>query len=504
MTLPLLTLLGIIPMVGSLLVFTLRGHTAKLVGLAFALVTTGAGIAAIMLQGPNDLSEQVTWIGAIGAHYALSLDGMAKVMVLVTIVLTPTVLVAEWDLEEAGETSDGWGAQAFVALVLLLEGMALFVFMAADVLLFYIVFEATLIPMYFLIGGWGGANRAAAAMKFLLYSLAGGLVMLAGVIGLIVASGRTGEPSLLIADLANLDLGTGLGRLAFLGFFFAFAIKAPMVPVHTWLPDVAEEATPGATVLLVGVLDKIGAYGMIRFCLGVFGEASAWADTAILVAALVSIIYGAFMAIASTNLMRMVAFTSISHFGFMIFGIFAMTTASITGSVVYLLAHGLSFAALFLVAAFLVRRAGTADIGAFGGVARMAPVLAGLFLVAGLATLALPGFTSFVGEFLVMAGGWQRYPVLTAIAALGTVLAAVYVMLVYQRTMTGEPTAATLAAVGGDLALRERVALAPLIALLLIFGFWPAPITELAGPTAAQSMTSIGIADPLPTVSEGK
>ncbi len=228
-----------------------------------------------------------------------------------------------------------------------------------------------------------------------------------------------------------------------LGFLIAFIVKAPMVPVHTWLPTATEQSTPGTSVLLVGILDKIGTFGMIRFCLGLFPEASQWVAPVMIVLALISIIYGAVAAIGSTNLLRLVAYTSISHFGFMVLGIYTFTSAGISGSIFYMLNHGFSTAALFLVLGFLITRRGSALVGDYGGVQKVAPVLTGVFLMAGLSGLALPGMSSFVSEFMVLAGTWSRQPVVGAVATLGTVLAAVYILLMFQRTMTGPVTAAT-------------------------------------------------------------
>ncbi len=499
MTFPLLTALGVLPLVGALLTFLVKGNPGKMLAFAFSLATLALGVWVFVQSG--DLSEAHQWIPAIGAWYALGLDGMGKVMVLLTVVLVPVVLLAEWHV---GERRPGWSTRVFFALALLVEGLALFVFLATDVLLFYLFFEATLIPMYFLIGGWGGPRRGAAALKFLLYSLAGGLIMLFGVIGVGAHSAASADgPSFLIADLAKLDFSGGVGRWLFLSFFIAFAIKAPMFPVHTWLPDTAEQATPGSSTLLVGILDKIGTFGMIRLCLGIFPEASSWATPVILVLAVISVLYGALMAIGSKDLMRLIAFTSISHFGFMVLGIFAFTTQSLTGSIFYMLNHGFSTAALFLVIGFIVQRRGSARIEAFGGVQKVAPVAAGLFLVSGLSALALPGTSSFISEFMVMAGAWQRHPIITAVATLGTVLAALYIMLAYQRTMTGPVTEQVSEHFRDDLGWREKSVLAPLIALLLVFGFVPGPLMNVVENTAKDAMATLGMTDPAPAAVEG-
>ena len=290
-------------------------------------------------------------------------------------------------------------------------------------------------------------------------------------------------------------------RWLFLGFMFAFAIKAPLVPLHTWLPDAAEQSSPGGATMMVGVMDKIGTFGMIRFCLGLFPEASTWATPAVLVLATMSILYGAILAIGSRDLMRFVAYTSISHFGFIVLGIFAFTSQSLTGSTLYMLNHGLSTAALFLVAGYLIKRRGSRDIADFGGVAKVAPVLAGLMLFAGLSTLSLPGLSSFVSEFMVLAGTFSRHPVYATISTLAIVLAALYILIMYQRTMTGPMPAAVQATVTTDLSGRERLALAPLVVLIVVLGVFPKPMLDVIEPAVQSAMQHVGVTDPQPKVS---
>lgn len=501
MSFPLLTVLAVLPLIGGILLFWIKGSTGRLVGMAFALVTLVLGVWAALAKG-SSLAVDHTWISAIGAHYALGVDGMGKAMVLLTVILVPIVMLAEWHVGD--EPTARWSTTTFFALALLLEGLALYVFLASDVLLFYIAFEATLIPMYFLIGGWGGPRRARAALKFLIYSLAGGLVMLFGVIGVGAQTAATGHASFLISDISALHLSGTVGRWLFIAFFVAFAVKAPMVPVHTWLPDTAEQATPGSSTLLVSILDKIGTFGMIRLGMGMFPEASKWATPVILILALIAIFWGALMAIASKNLLRLVSYTSVSHFGFMVLGIYALTSQSLTGSIFYMLNHGFSTAALFLVVGFIVKRRGSADISAFGGVQKVAPVAAGLFLFAGLATLSLPGTGNFISEFMAIAGTWSRHPWFAAIAVVGTVLAALYVLLAYQRTMTGPVTsAATEHFEGKDLDARERLVLAPLVVLLLALGFFPRPMLQVVDSTTHQTMAIVHVSDPAPANAEG-
>ena len=502
MTFPWLTFLGLLPLIGGVLLLLPMGKgAARALGLVFTGITLAVAIAvAVLHAGGTDLAVQVPWIRAFGAWWALDVDGMGIAMVLMTAILTPLVLIAEWE-----PPANRWSAQAFFALVLILEGLSLFVFMANDVLLFYLFFEATLIPTYFLIVGFGGVRRSYAAVKFLLFSLAGGLIMLASVVGVYVVGAAQGVPSYLVPDLASIRFDGDLGRWLMLGFLIAFIIKAPMVPLHTWLPDAAENATPGTSTLLVGVLDKIGTFGMIKFCLGLFPEASLWITPFMVWFAVVSIIWGALGAIGSRNLLRLVSYTSVSHFGFMVLGIYAFTTASMSGSILYMLNHGFSTAAMFLVVGFMARRTGSYDIAAYGGVQKVAPVTAGVLLVSGLSVLSLPGLGPFVSEFMVIAGTWSRYPIVTAVSIIGVVLAAVYVLRMYQRTMTGPISEATAAQfTGRDLTGVEKAVMVPIIGILLFLGFVPQPAVQLVEPTAKATLAYVGTTDPAPVVKGAK
>jgi NADH-quinone oxidoreductase subunit M len=496
-----------LPLVGSVVVALLpkpaegaedRALPQK-VAFGFSLVTLV--VAAIVgfgfdTSGPRfQFSETYTWIASFGAHYALGVDGIGLTLVLLTAILTPVVILASWHDGDRGR----WSANSFFAWMLALEGLALGVFEATDVFLFYVLFEATLIPIYFLIGGFGGPRRSFAAVKFLLYSLLGGLLMLASVVGLyVVSSHSAGGPSYLFSDLSQLHIDTNVGRWLFAGFFVAFAIKAPMFPVHTWLPDATAEGTPGTSVLLVSVLDKIGTFGMLRFCLGLFPEASKWATPVVLVLAVISILYGALAAIGQRNIPRLIAYTSVSHFGFIVLGIFVLNTQGQTGSTLYMFNHGLSTAALFLVTGFLIKRRGSQLISDFGGVEKQAPVLAGIFLVAGLSSLSLPGLSPFVSEFLVIVGTFVYSFWYAIFAVIAIVLAAMYILWMYQRTMTG-PLRPELAGMK-DLNVREVVALAPLVALIVLLGFYPKPLTSIINPAVHATMQSVGATDQAPPV----
>lgn len=494
---PWLTTLVVLPLVGAAVVWALPGgarRAARAVGLAFALVELALGALVVLgfdtgTAGAYQFTEKVAWIPQFGASYALGVNGVGLLMIALSVLLVPIVLVAAWD--EQGP--DASRARHYVGLVLVLEAAMVAVFAARDVFLFYVLFEAMLIPVYFLIGYFGGTQRRQAAVKFLLYSLAGGLIMLAAVIALYF-QGPGGREGFLIDTLVGTDMSTTTQRLLFAGFFVAFAIKAPMWPVHTWLPDAAEQAPAGTSVLLVGVLDKVGTFGMLTLCLPLFPDASRWAAPTIIVLALISILYGAIVAIGQRDLMRLIAYTSVSHFGFIVLGIFAFTSVSIQGASFYMLNHGLSTGALFLLGGFLTSRRGSQLIDDFGGIQKVAPVLAGTFLVSGLAALSLPGLSTFVSEFLVLVGTFGRHEAAAIIAAAGVILAALYVLRTYQRLATG-PVRDEVAGMS-DLSVRERWVVGPLIAAMLLLGFFPGPALDLVRDPAGVSVQQVGLSDP--------
>jgi NADH-quinone oxidoreductase subunit M len=503
MDIPWITILGAIPLVAAVLVMLLPrgGDLPKQFAFGVSIITLAIAVGMAIEYDSGASGYQFVeihdWISTFGAHYAVGLDGLGLVLVLLTTILTPVVILASWNDAEEGR----WSVNAFFAWMLALEGLAIGVFAATDVFLFYVLFEATLIPIYFLIGGFGGARRGYASVKFLLYSLFGGLLMLASVVGLYVVSSDSGNgPSYLLEDLMNVSMSTTTERWLFLGFFVAFAVKAPMWPVHTWLPEAASEATPGTSVLLVSILDKIGTFGMMRFCLGIFPEASTWATPVVIVFAVISVLYGALLAIGQNDIRRLIAYTSISHFGFIVLGIFALTSQGQAGAALYMFNHGLSTAALFLVTGFLISRRGSKMISDYGGVEQVAPVLAGIFLVAGLSSLSLPGLSPFVSEFLVLAGTFTTNVTAAVIATLGIVLAALYILLMYQRTMTGPVREATKNL--PDLRPREIAALAPLLALIVVLGFFPKPALDVLNPTVDNLLEHVGKTDPEPTVAE--
>ena len=509
---PWLTVLGVVPLAGAAVIGVLPRHRellAKQVALLTSLVTLGLTIAmcAAFKAGGSRFQfvQSHDWIRAFGVKYAVGVDGIALVLIALIAVLVPVVLLASWDDADAelplagsdAPVARGKSVKAFFSLLLVLETMMIGVFAATDVFLFYVFFEAMLIPMYFLIGSYGGPRRSYAAVKFLLYSLVGGLLMLAAVIGLYVVSTSQGPGTFDFTALSKLDISHPVQLALFSGFFVAFAIKAPLFPFHTWLPDAGAEAPVGSAVLLVGVLDKVGTFGFLRYCLPLFPSAARTLAPYVIVLSVIGILYGALLAMGQKDLKRLVAYTSVAHFGFIGMGCFAFTTQAGTGAVLYMVNHGLSTGALFMVIGFLVVRGRSRLLSDYSGIAKVAPVLAALFFVSGLSSLALPGLSTFVSEFLVLVGTFTRYKVAAVFATVGIVLAALYILLAYQRTMQGVLSAAHERM--QDLRFREVAALAPLIALMVFLGFYPKPLTDVIKPAVSFTMQDVGAHDPAPT-----
>lgn len=490
---PWLTVLIALPAAAALVLWLVRPlhRVARPYALVVSLLELALAVVAatrfdLGAAGDVQLGEVTPWIPQLGVSWALGVNGLGLAMVLLAVALVPLVVLAAWRDQEVvvPGTVVERRQMGYVALVLLLEALMVAVFAARDVFLFYVLFEAMLIPVYFLIGNYGGPRRRTAALKFLLYSLAGGLIMLVGVVAVYLV-GPGGEQGFLVDSLAGSITTSVWGeRLLFLSFFIAFAIKAPMWPVHTWLPDTAQQAPAGTSVLLVGVLDKVGTFGMIALAIPLFPAAAEWAAPVIIALALVSIIYGGLLAVGQRDIMRMIAFTSVSHFGFIVLGIFVRDEVALAGAMVYMVAHGVSTAALFFVAGFLSVRGGTQQIPAYGGMQRITPVLAGTFLVSGLATIALPGLSGFVPEFLVLQGTFRVSVVAGVVAVLGVIIAALYILLPYQRIFTGPPQENLLAV--RDLRAREKWVVGPLVAAMLALGFYPAPVIDAVTPLAAQ------------------
>ena len=525
-SLPWLTILWAVPMLGAALVMLVPASGRALAKWFALLVSVAVLVLAVVLAvgfqprgAQYQFVESHTWIPSFGTGYILGIDGIALALIVLTAVLVPLLIVAGWNDADDQVGLRGRSTHTYLALTLAIEGMVIMSLISLDVLLFYVFFEAMLIPMYFLIGGFGGQRAGSddaasaaskAAVKFLLYNLFGGLIMLAAMIGLYVVTAQsdafasgTFDFRAIVAAVSSgeLPVNPAILNALFLGFMFAFAVKAPLWPFHRWLPDAAVEATPASAVLMMAIMDKVGTFGMLRYCLQLFPDASTYFRPLIITLAVIGIVYGAILAIGQTDVMRLIAYTSISHFGFIILGIFVMTTQGQSGSTLYMVNHGISTAALFLIAGFLVSRRGTRLISAYGGVQKVAPVLAGTFLVAGLATLSLPGLAPFISEFLVLIGTFTRYPVFAVCAASALVLSAIYILWMYQRMMGG-PIAEENDKLR-DLLPRELAVVAPLIALLLVLGVYPKPALDVINPAVSHTLTTINQPDPAPKLAEG-
>ncbi|MBV7363420.1 NADH-quinone oxidoreductase subunit M [Actinomycetaceae bacterium TAE3-ERU4] len=485
---PWLTLLVVWPLLVGLAILALPSLQKR--GRELALGASGIELAGVLavaidfnfsLPGSYQMAETHTWIPQFGISWALGINVLSLVMVVLAAALVPLVLLADYQRD-----ADLGRAGRYAAWILVLEFFMVLIFVTRDLFTFYLAFEAMLIPLYFLIGVYGiGENRKQAALKLVIYSLVGGLVMLVGIISVPVLKSYAPD-SFLYEKLSDGSLHTGSMSgdiFLFLTFFIAFAIKAPMFPVHTWLADAATAARPGTSTLLVGVLDKIGTYGMIVVCLNMLPVVSARLSGYIIVLAIFSILYGAFAALGSRNLLRLISFTSVSHFGFMVMAIFVGSAYALTGAMVYMVAHGVSIAALFLLAGFLIERGRSADINSYGGLQRVTPVLAGMFLMSGLASVALPGLSGFVPEYMILLGTWQVNPYAAAISVLSVVIAAVYILLPYQKIFTGPvPKEKKFA----DLNKRERCVLTPLLVAMVVLGVWAAPLVGTLGDYSKQ------------------
>jgi NADH-quinone oxidoreductase subunit M len=516
---PWLTVAGAIPLLGALVIALTPGASApggaadrrardrlvKLIALIFTLATLAVTVVMALRFVPGGPRFQFTqtyqWIPQFGVHYAVGADGIALVLIVMSAILMPVVVLASWNdadgtASPAGEAPPRRSAKTYFALMLVLETMMIGVFAATDVFLFYVFFEAMLIPMYFMIGSFGVGQRQYAAVKFLLYSLLGGLIMLVAVIALYVYSAKAGHGTFLFTQLSHVALSSAAQKWLFLGFFVAFAIKAPLWPFHTWLPDAATAAQPGAAVLLVGVLDKVGTFGMIRYCLELFPSASHYFAPLVIALAVVGVLYGAVVAIGQADMKRLIAYSSVSHMGLITLGIFVMTSEGQAGATLYMVNHGFATGALFIIAGFMIARRRSAQIADYGGVQKVAPVLAGVFLIAGLAGLALPGLSTFVSEFLVLVGTFTRYEVAAVLATVGIILAAIYILWMYQRTMTG-PVRDEVAAMP-DLKARELWAIGPLIALIVVLGVYPKPVLDVINPAVQHTLVQAHATDPVP------
>lgn len=480
----LLTILILLPVLGALgavaYSFAPSREDAHYKWIALAITTLTFVLSLLLVGGVGAaefrFEENVNWIGAVGARYHLGVDGISLWLVLLTTLLMPIAILSSWTAIAKRELS-------YYVFLLFLEGAMIGVFVSLDLLLFYLFFEASLVPMFFLIGIWGGERRIYAAVKFFIYTAVGSLLMLVGIIALYFVYGTFDYAAILAAMSAQPTLMSPNAEFwLFLAFAFAFCIKIPLFPLHTWLPDAHTEAPTAGSVILAGVLLKMGTYGLLRFNLGLFPNMSRQFAWIMITLAVIGIIYGALVAMVQPDVKRLVAYSSVSHMGFVVLGLFSFTEFGMQGALYQMLNHGVSTGALFLFVGFIYERRHTRLISDFGGLATPMPWFSTLFVFASLSSIGLPFLNGFVGEFLIMLGAWtsnaiQHSWIATMLAATGVIWAAVYMLWMLQRVVFGKVTNSANATLL-DLNAREIGLLLPLLILMLVMGVFPRPFLD--------------------------
>ena len=484
--LPLLSILIWLPALAALVIAVIPGDRAELI----RRLTLGATVLTFLIslalfpafeigEPGFQLVEDVAWIPAWGVSYQVGIDGLTWPLVMLSTFVIPLAVLATW-----GQVSER--TKGFYLAILALETAVIGVFTALDLILFYVFFEAMLVPMYALIGVWGGENRRYAAIKFFLYTLVGGLLMLVGILYLYFKGGAT---TFSYEALRGLPLSDTEQIWLFLAFFIAFAIKVPLFPFHTWLPDAHTEAPTIGSVDLAAILLKIGGYGIIRFSLPYFPDATQTLAPTIMALAVVGVLYGALVAMVQPDIKRLVAYSSVAHMGFVVLGVFALNAQATSGSVVQMVNHGLSTGALFILIGFMYERTHSRKIADYSGLAKATPVFGGLFLIVALSSLALPGLNGFVGEFPILMGAFQTTPWAAVLSAFGVIFAALYLLWAYQRMFHG-PVEGKATGMS-DLNMRERAVMVPLIVLIVGIGLYPKPLYERVTPTVDAILAEI-------------
>src|SRR5256886_1763610 len=488
----LLTILILLPLIGAATTlvysFTPGARESHYRWIVLGFTTLTFLVSLLLIEGASSnrasfrLEENYSWITSIGARFHLGVDGISLWLVLLTTLLMPISILSSWTAITRRQLT-------YYILMLLLESAMIGVFVSLDLLLFYLFFEASLIPMFFLIGIWGGERKIYAAVKFFIYTSVGSLLMLVGIIALYFIHQRaTGIATFDYAALTD-ALHTGAMQIAprsefwlFLAFAFAFCIKVPLWPLHTWLPDAHTEAPTAGSVILAGVLLKMGTYGLLRFNFGLFPNASRYFAPIMITLAVIGIIYGALVAMVQPDVKRLVAYSSGSHMGFVVLGLFSFTEQGMQGALYQMLNHGVSTGALFLFVGMIYERRHTRQISELSGFARPMPWFSALFVIASLSSIGLPFLNGFVGEFLIMLGSWtstvvQHAWIVTMLAGTGVIWAAVYMLWMLQRVVFGTKTSEANSKLS-DLNLREAGLLLPLLALMLFMGVYPSPFLK--------------------------
>jgi len=491
----LLTLLVLVPVLGGVAVLAIgRGRDGLARQLAFGVSLVVFALSLALWAGFDPASadyqfvERYAWLPDFGISYHVGVDGISLLLVVLTTFLTPISLLCSWESIEDR-------VREFAFFMLVLEAAMIGVFISLDLFLFYVFWDAMLIPMYFLIGIWGYDRRIYAAIKFMLYTMAGSVLMLVAIIWIAYYhQAVNGTPSFDLADLLATNIPAALQTWLFLAFALAFAIKVPLFPFHTWLPDAHVQAPTAGSVILAGVLLKMGTYGLLRFAFPLFPEAAMYFAPWIATLAVVGIVYGALVAMVQPDMKKLVAYSSVSHLGFVVLGLCAMTVQGVQGAVFQMLAHGVSTGGLFLIVGMLSDRRHTRLIAEFGGLKGVTPKLAAAFLLITLASVALPYTAGFVGEFLILLGAWgsrmANAPVYTALAASGVILSAVYMLWMYQRVYYGHVTNPKNEGLR-DLSLREWVVIAPICAMAVLMGVVPQWFLAPMGPAVERNVASV-------------
>ncbi|MBL4750469.1 MAG: NADH-quinone oxidoreductase subunit M [Amylibacter sp.] len=491
-----LSLITFLPLVGALVLVVFRAsargedasvidRNAPSVALATSLITFGLSIWALMdfnMADPGfQFVEKADWFA--GMSYHLGVDGISLSLIILTTFLMPLCFIASWGVVKKRVTE-------YMVAFLILESLMIGVFSSLDIVLFYIFFEAGLIPMFLIIGVWGGPDRVYAAFKFFLYTLLGSVLMLIAVVAMILTAGTTDMVALL-----DYNFPVGMQTWLWLGFFASFAVKMPMWPFHTWLPDAHVQAPTAGSVILAGVLLKMGGYGFIRFSLPMFPDASQTFAPLVFTLSVIAIIYTSLVAFRQTDMKKLIAYSSVAHMGFVTIGIFSMNIYGVQGAMFQMISHGLVSAALFLVVGVIYDRMHTREIAAYGGLAQRMPVFATVFMIFTMANVGLPGTSGFIGEFLTMAGGYLVNSWIAFGAAFGVILSAVYALTLYKRVIYGSITNPKLENIT-DMVRREVIVFVPLVFLTILFGFWPSLVTDLTGPAVEALVEHIAAAAP--------
>jgi NADH-quinone oxidoreductase subunit M len=485
----LLTLMILVPLLGGILLLFIKNESGNLIRYLGLFFSTVAFIISMIIYFGFDSSSsdfqfihRINWIENLNVSYFIGIDGMSMLLVLLTTFITPLTLISSW-------SSIGHKVKEFTFFMLMLEVGMLGVFVSLDLFLFYVFWEAMLIPMYFIIGIWGGKARIYASIKFFIYTMAGSLLMLVAIIWLAVySSGVTGYFTTDLLQLYNIapDITKDIQNWMFLAFALSFAIKVPLFPFHTWLPDAHVQAPTAGSVILAGVLLKMGTYGLLRFNLPLFPEASLNFAGIISVLAVIGIIYGALVAMVQTDMKKLVAYSSVSHLGFVVLGIFAMNQEAVQGAIIQMVNHGLSTGALFLLVGVIYERTHTREIADYGGIAKIVPFYAFALLFASLSSVGLPGLNGFIGEFLILLGAFQSTVLnswwFTIFGATGVIFAAVYLLWMYQRVAYGEVKNHKLHDLK-DMNGREIFVIIPIFIFIVWIGIYPSTFLKVSEKT---------------------